>query len=292
MKKSSLLLVLAAFFWGTSGLLTQTALIYNTTMMLVAIRFSIAAVLALLFFKTRWNKLHLKNGFILSILLIGIYVTSTLGLKYTSASNAGFIIGSNVILVPLINRLFLKEKIQKKNIIKSIVCLIGLALVTLKGAQPINIGDLLCFFDAIIYSLYIIYGSRLSKEIDTKSLITIQYTFVAVLTSTYVLFFESPKLNTSADNLLSLFALGFFCTFLAFYFQLKAQKEVSSEKASQLLALMPIFTILLDVLFVGLVPSAYAFIGGMMIILATSDIKVPVNKITKSKRRYRVKQVQ
>jgi len=292
MKKSSLLLVLAAFFWGTSGLLTQTALIYNTTMMLVAIRFSIAAVLALLFFKTRWNKLHLKNGFILSILLIGIYVTSTLGLKYTSASNAGFIIGSNVILVPLINRLFLKEKIQKKNIIKSIVCLIGLALVTLKGAQPINIGDLLCFFDAIIYSLYIIYGSRLCKDIDTKSLITIQYTFVAVLTSTYVLFFESPIINTSADNLFSLFALGFFCTFLAFYFQLKAQKEVSSEKASQLLALMPIFTILLDVLVVGLTPSVYAFIGGMMIIIATSDIAVPIKKLAKPRSNYRVKQVQ
>lgn len=288
MKKENSLLIIAAFFWGTSGLLTQIALNYNTTMMLVSVRFLIAAFMGLVLFKVKWDKAHLKSGFILSILLIGIYVSSTYGLKYTSASNAGFIIGSNVVLVPIINKLFFKGKVKSKDYFKSFIVLLGLSLVTLKGAKPFNIGDVYCFIDAIIYSLYIIYGSRLSKDIDTKSLITIQYAFVALFTTIYVASFESLTINLEASNILSLFALGLFCTFLAFYFQLKAQKEITSEKASQLLALMPIFTIGLDVLFVGLVPSVYALIGGSMIILATSEFKVPA----KVKSIYTIKRVQ
>jgi drug/metabolite transporter (DMT)-like permease len=289
MKKSSLLLIASAFFWATSGLLTQIALKYNSTMMLVAMRFTIASVLALVIFKVKFNKAHLKNGFVLSLLLMGIYITSTIGLKYTSASNASFIIGSNVILVPIFNQFILKSSMSKKVFQNALLCLVGLSFITFKGSQPLNIGDLFCFMDAIIYSVYIIYSSRLSQDIDTKSLIAIQYTFVAIFSMIYVASFESFTSSFAWSNILALFSLGFFCTFLAFYFQLSAQKSISSEKASQLLALMPLFTVTIDVLFTDLILTPYAIIGMLLILWATNDHKFKVSNIRLRIRNRRMK---
>jgi drug/metabolite transporter (DMT)-like permease len=104
--------------------------------MLIGYRFLIAGLLGLLVFKMNPFKISkeiYKHSLVLSSLLMVIYVSSTYGLKYTSASNAGFIIGSSVILVPINNGLIYKEKLSRNENISSLICFIGLALVTLKG---------------------------------------------------------------------------------------------------------------------------------------------------------------
>lgn len=117
-KNAQNLLLFSAFAWGISGVLTQMALVTLSPMAIIFIRFFLAAFLGIVAFKLNpfeINKNLYKHAFNLSILLTVIYISSTYGLKYTTASNAGFIIGSAVVLVPIFNRLFFKASITLKN---------------------------------------------------------------------------------------------------------------------------------------------------------------------------------
>lgn len=274
LKNANIGLTISAFFWGISGLLTQYALMEVSTMFLILLRFSISALMAIVIFKTyKMDKKYIKHGLVLSSLLMIIYLSSNEGLKYTSASNAGFIIGANVILVPLINRFIFKTFIDKKVYLKSIICFLGLALITLKGANPLNKGDFYCFIDAIAYSLYIIYNSRLDTKLDPKKLITIQYGMVALFSLFYISAFETVSFSLSVTAAASILVLGALCTFLAFYLQLQSQRFLTAEKSSQILSLIPIFTVLFDLIFAGMILTIPALIGACLVV--SISIEVP-----------------
>lgn len=273
-------LLFSALFWGASGVLTQVVLLDISPMMLIFIRFLIAAILGVALFKINPFKISkelYKHGFNLSLLLMVIYISSTYGLAFTSASNAGFIIGSAVILVPIINRMFFKGSVSKSDIVSSIICLIGLGLVTLNGANKINKGDLFCFIDAIAYSLYIIYNSRLSKKINIKTLSTVQYVFVTIFTLGYCLILEVFPKIISGRAILSLIVLGVFCTFFAFLIQITSQRYTTAEKTGRILTFIPIFTVMFDLLFFNAILTVPAAIGGLLIILSTLSIDSNIN---------------
>ncbi|MCK8060729.1 MULTISPECIES: DMT family transporter [unclassified Fusibacter] len=269
---ASMGILLSAFFWGTSGILTQIGLVETTPMQLIAIRFIVAAMVAGVFLKPNLKSLSSKSmitGLVLSALLTVMYVTSTIGLKYTSASNAGFIIGAAVVFVPIINQLLFKAKGKPKEYVAAVICLIGLGLVTLAGSTPLNYGDLLCFGDTIAYALFIIYSSRISESEDLNLLGFIQYVLVALFSGTYSLLVEGPVLSIGLESMLVLLTLGVFCTFVAFQVQLRAQQHISAEKAGRLLTFIPIFTVLVDFLVFKTQLSPAAMLGGALIIMAT-----------------------
>lgn len=269
-KLSILALVACAFFWGGSGVLTQVALKEISTMVLIFVRFAIASLMCFICFRhIRWDKKHLIHGTILATLLVVIYVSSTLGLKYTTASNAGFIIGSAVVLVPIFDFICNKTRFKKIELLSIAMCFIGLFFVTFKGDVTLNKGDFYCFIDACAYGAYILYNGQKTKGLQTEALVTIQYTLVALVTGLYCLASHSLVLPESPETWLVLLVLGFFCTFLAFYMQVRAQKNVSAHYASRLLTLIPIFSVGFDMIFLDTWLSMPLVIGGSLIILST-----------------------
>jgi len=265
-------LLTCALFWGASGVLTQIALVETTPLGLTFLRFLLASILGIVCFRVnpfKQDKLLVKHSLVLAGLLIVIYISSTYGLKYTTASNAGFIIGSAVVLVPILNALVFKQSPNKKDMISSSICFIGLALVTLKGGQNINKGDLFCLIDAFAYSFYIIYNSRLKHDVNIKALTTLQYSFVGIFTLVYLLIFETIPVISSSKAIISVILLGVFCTFLAFFIQVMAQKNTSAENASRILTFIPVFTVAFDRIIFGVQLTPLAMLGGLCVILAT-----------------------
>lgn len=267
---SILALILCSFFWGTSGVLTQIALKDISPMNLIFFRFFIAAIVGLLFMKSiKLDFNHLKHGLALSVLLMVIYISSTLGLKYTTASNAGFIIGSAVVLVPIFDYIMYKTKFTKIEIISILICFIGLFFVTFNSTFNFNKGDFYCFIDACAYATYILYNGKKTKDLNTKTLVTIQYTLVSIFTLAYTISTQSFTMPSSFNIWFVLIILGIFCTFLAFYLQLLAQKNLSPHYSSRLLTLIPIFSVLFDMIYLHELISLSVFMGGALIISST-----------------------
>ncbi len=283
-------LLACALFWGMSGLLTQVAVKSLTPFHLTFFRFLLASIVSVLVFKVNPFKMEkdtVLHSFKLSLLLFIMYISSTYGLKYTTASNASFIIGSTVFLVPTLNYLIFKVNVSKKEALCVLASFVGLALITLKGSNALNKGDLLCLVDAFAYSFYIIYNSRLKESDDPLKIGSLQFIFVGLLSLIYILIFEDIYVTLTSSVVLAVIALGLLCTFAAFMIQNIAQRHTSATRASTLLTLMPVFTVIFDYMFTDVKLSIYAIIGGLLIISSTiyigasnknEDLEVVLNK--------------
>ncbi|MED3564008.1 DMT family transporter, partial [Bacillus xiapuensis] len=145
--RADLMLLLITFFWGSSILLTKIGLQYMQEYNLIALRFFIAFLISgIVFFKhlLKMNVQTLKYAFILACILFFVYVFATFGTKYTSISNAGFLMSLAVIFIPIISIIFLKQRPEKKVISAIALALVGIGLLTLNNQFSIGYGDVLC----------------------------------------------------------------------------------------------------------------------------------------------------
>ena len=115
--------------WGSTFAIIKGILDQIMPFTFLAYRFFWAAfILGLIFWKRlkNINKMILKKGSLIGIFLFLGYTFQTVGLKYTTATKAGFITGLSVILVPIISHFFIREKISKNSILGVILAFIGL----------------------------------------------------------------------------------------------------------------------------------------------------------------------
>ena len=121
-----------------------------------------------------------------------LYVPQTMGLKYTTASNSGFITGLFVMFVPLFFRTIFKRRPTVMEVIASIVSLGGLWILT-GGLRDINIGDILTLSAAMTYALHLLYSDKYMKAgIDPFLISCQQFLIVGVLCILTALVFDLP----------------------------------------------------------------------------------------------------
>ena len=115
--KADFTMMMVTMFWGSSYLFMKMGLQSIQGFNLVALRFSIAFILAGIVFHKRLIHIDFKTikyGFLLgSILFLAISVV-TIGVKSTSVSSAGFLFSLTVVFVPLLLATFFRKK-PKKN---------------------------------------------------------------------------------------------------------------------------------------------------------------------------------
>ena len=105
-----------------------------------------------------------KKGWVLGIFLFGSYLFQTIGLYYTSPSNAAFITSLSVILVPLI-LVFKGNHLNKMNFISFTVATKGLALITIDFSTfQLNFGDVVVLGTAIALAFQIVYTGEFAKD--------------------------------------------------------------------------------------------------------------------------------
>lgn len=183
-KLAIVLLLIGTMFWGMTFVFIKEAVDSLSVYSFLFYRFALASLsLALVFYKRlpKINKQVIYKGVLLSIPLCMGYVTQTIGVKYTSASNAGFITGLSVVIVPIIVSLVEKRLPQKSTVFAVIMATVGLALITLSSTLKLNTGDLWVLSCAFAFALYIYMVSRESGKHDSILLTLVQLVVVAIL---------------------------------------------------------------------------------------------------------------
>ncbi|MEG1501140.1 MAG: DMT family transporter, partial [Clostridiales bacterium] len=132
--------------WGMTFVILKEALTIITPLYFNFFRFTLAAlILACCCGKERLKKLnpkHILPTIILGTALWGVTAFQNIGLQYTTAANAAFISGTNIILVPLLAWFYYK-KINKWQILLCLLTAISLAVFTLDQNLQIHLGDFL-----------------------------------------------------------------------------------------------------------------------------------------------------
>ena len=126
----------------------------------------------------------LTTGSLLGIFLCIGYSFQTLGLKYTTSSNAGFITGVSVVLVPLIYALINKKKPGLITSLTVIMAALGLFFISFpSGSFRLNYGDMLVLICAFGFAMHIITVDLYSHKHNAVAITAVQILFVGLVCS-------------------------------------------------------------------------------------------------------------
>jgi len=257
--------------WGSTFAIIKGILDQIMPFTFLAYRFFWAAfILGLIFWKRLKNidKIILGKGFLIGIFLFLGFTFQTVGLKYTTATKAGFITGLSVILVPIISHFFIREKISKNSIIGVILAVIGLWFLNYNSSFIFNFGDFLVLLCAVSFAMHIISVGLYARKVDYVLLVMVQLTTVFVLSFLMALFFERPGIHLYYPSGVwwSIILTGIFATALAFYMQNKFQRYSTATKTAIIFSGEPIFSAMFAYLLLGEKVGLIAWIGGLLII--------------------------
>ncbi|WKY46483.1 DMT family transporter [Eubacteriaceae bacterium ES3] len=251
---ADLTLFVVAFIWGSGFVSSKAALSYMSPMMLMAIRFLIAAAASGLIFHKHLKKIDretLKAGCIVGFFLFSAFATQMIGLQFMLAGKQSFLTATYVIMVPFIFWAFKKQRPDRYNFVAAFVMLAGIALLTSNqsgSSSGLGPGDILTLICAFLYACQIVSIDHYSKKHDPIVLTVIQLTFSAVLSVIFVIFSGQVTMNIETNGLLNALYLGLICTFLTFLGQTIAQKYTSSTHAAIIMSLESVFGTLLSIL--------------------------------------------
>ncbi len=262
-------LLSVTFFWGTTFIFSKQILESVPLLSFLAVRLSLAAIFMVIIALPKRKKLTKKtviHGVILSFLLFFSYVTQMNGLKYTTASNAGFITGLSVVFVPLFSILFFKAHPKLNALIGVALATVGLLL--LSGGNPFgwNKGDYLVLTCAVIFTFHVILTGKFSRENDIYLLTAVQLSATGILSMIALPFSNTPLYIPSTNNILLLIYLALFGTVYTFLMQTAMQQYTTNTRTALVFSMEPVFATLFAYIFADEILSPIAWLGGLLIL--------------------------
>ncbi len=234
-----------AAIWGSTFIVTKGALDSVDPVVMVGIRFLVSAAILLPWVLKRRDKtLHMREGFYLSLFLAALYITQTVGLVYTTASNSGFITGLFIIFIPVFMYLFRRQKPTRLQGLSAALAVAGMWLLT-GGASGFNIGDALTLVAAAAYSAHLIFTDKYVKaEADPVLLVFHQFWMVSALSFAIALLSGSSLAVAGVNAWGVILFLAVFPTLTAFFIQMLAQRHSEPFKVGIIFTLEPVFAAL------------------------------------------------
>jgi len=267
--RAELYLFGTTFIWGGTFVVVKIGLTDLSPVLLVAIRFSLAAVLLLLF---DWRSILqierplIWKGSLLGFLLFLGFVLQTVGLKDTTASKSAFITGLMVIFTPFFQLSIEKRTVKTGNLIGVVIVTVGLWLLTSPNGNGLTRGDLLTLLCAAVFGLYIVLLGLFSKGEDP-----LQLTFLQMMPSAFfgwatVWFLERPIWNPTAAAIGAILYCALLGNILCGYVQTRYQRDTTPTRAAIIFTIEPLWATLLAFTLIGEVIGYWGFAGGALII--------------------------
>lgn len=175
--QADLLLLLAAFLWGTTFIFQRQAMDNLSPFAYTGLRFLLGSLvlLPLVYFRIRKTRrqsglrIVAKKWFIGGLgaglfLFVGM-AFQQYGLVWTTAGKAGFITSLYVVIVPLF-LLLAGRGIQFGEIVGAILAAIGLYLLSFTDSFSLSRGDFLVLVGAAVWAGHVLYIGWLSPKMD------------------------------------------------------------------------------------------------------------------------------
>ena len=269
--QAEIYLLIIVIIWGSTFALIKGVIELIPPYTYLTYRFLLAVLILVVIFWKRLKKFNimiLKKGSLIGIFLFLAYTLQTVGIKYTTATKAGFITGLSVVLVPIISVFFIKEKVSRNSIIGAFFALIGLWFLNYTNSFSFNFGDFLVLLCAFSFAMHIISVGLYTKKLDYVLLVIVQLATVSILSLFLAVIFERPALNLSYSFNVwwGIIFMGVFATAFAFYMQNRFQRYSTATKTAIIFSGEPIFSAIFAYFLLGEKVGLIAWIGGLLII--------------------------
>ena len=271
--KADLALVSIAFIWGATFILVKEALASVSTMLFLTMRFGVATIALWFAFRGRGARYprnlrrELAVGALIGACLFIGYCLQTAGLRYTTASKAGFITGFYIVLVPVFNALIYLRVPHPSEIIGVILATAGMALMTLNSfALELAFGDLLVVGCSVAYAFHIILLGHYSGRISFEALSINQIAAGAVIGGMTFWWIEPVRLTWTPAVVIALAVTSLLATAVAFAVQSWAQQFTTATRTALIFSMEPVFALLASFVLAGEVLTPRAALGAALIL--------------------------
>ena len=267
---SRLALLAAALIWGGSFVVLKNALDGMPVFYIFSIRFLLgAAILAAVFFRRmkNINKKAILGSIPIGMCLFLAYATQTYGLIGTTPGINAFLTDVYCVLTPFLYWIFAKRRPDRFNIISSVICVVGIGLVSLDGSPTLNRGEILTLVCSVFFGLHLVFIDIFGRDCDPVVMTVLQFLVAGALSTPCAIILEQPPVIT-ASALLQLGYLVVLATCGALLLQNVGQKYTPASQSAVLLSLESVTGVLFSVLFYGERPQAPTFIGFALIFIA------------------------
>jgi drug/metabolite transporter (DMT)-like permease len=286
---SDISLFFVAIVWGGGFVVIKDTLTTVTPMLLIMLRFIIAATIMYVLFYKKIGKItinDLKKGSVVGFILYLAFATQTYGLQFTTASKQGFLTAVYVAIVPFLYWILYKKMPKLKVFLGSALTIIGIGLISLHGSLNINIGDVLTLLCALFFAMHIISVEYFAKDMNVYKLAFIQIAVAAFFSTVSAVATEPIILNLTSRAWFSILFLAIFSTFACFTVQNIAQKYTSSSHASIIMSLESVFAAIFGVILLHEIMTPLMILGCVFIFAAILIIELDFN-IFKSKNKIK-----
>lgn len=257
--------------WGMSYLFMALGASEIPAIELVALRCGLAFLALVLIFNR-----HLKKTFSWKLmgysafagtLLFAVFYFLIVGVIDTSASTAGFLASTTVVIVPIIRATWTRKLPDLKTIIAIFIVLLGLFLLTGADLSQLNFGAVMCLASAALYAIYIILSKCFVEKVDAMSLGIWQLGFSSLYALVGTLLLETPVLHHTGKVWMAILGLALVCSAYGWVMQTVVQSYISAEFTSIMFSLEPIFTAIFAFLFFGERLAGLSYLGTLLIFL-------------------------
>ncbi|UZJ59497.1 DMT family transporter [Pseudomonas sp. KU26590] len=268
--RADLLMLLTALIWGT-GFVAQTAgMDHIGPYLFSGLRFALGSLclvpLILRNAKTArtpeplLNRGMLRAGVIMGLALaLGINLQQV-GLLFTSVTNAGFITGLYVIVVPLLG-LLLGHKTGLGTWLGCLLAVVGMCLLSIGDNFHVASGDWLQLIGAFVWGGHVVLVSLFASRHDPIRLAFLQFATCSVVSLLLAVLLEPIALNAIIDAGPALLYGGIVAVGVGYTLQVVAQKHAIASHAAIILSLEAVFAAIAGAWVLGEALQLRGYIG-------------------------------
>jgi len=268
-KKGLIYISFAALLWSTGGLFIKV--ITLDAYQISFYRSGIAAITIIIISLVK--KVDLKFEFdtisiLCSLSYAFILILFVIATKMTTAANAIFLQFTAPIYLLILEPIFLKTKFERKNVIALVFCFAGMILFFFGKLDLSNIqGNLFAIGSGICFALFSLFLKWKKQIHKTES--TIIYIITGnILVCLFCLPIISDRLLVDSTQLIYLLFMGIFQIGISYIIFNEGIKYISATESMIIAMLEAILNPIWVFIGVGEVPTVYAIIGSLIILLA------------------------
>ena len=263
-------LVLITIIWGTTFPLLRTSLRILDPYDIVALRFTIAAVLIAAIYWKRFrylNRTALWDGALTGFFMGTGYLVQAIGLTTISSPRSAFITGTAVIFVPFIDRFVSRLGATRGEIVAVALTFVGLLLFYADANLRLQAGDLWTLLGAVMFASQVVTTNVAARRSDPFVVSALQSVAAALVAWIFIVPRGGLSLPWSAIPWDRVLYLGVVATAFILVLQTWALGKTKPVRAGVIYSLEPVFAAIFALGFFGEGMSTREVLGSAAILL-------------------------
>ncbi len=299
--KGSLMLLLAAFIWGSTFVAqdkAQTepftfifsrmiigALVLVPVIIIIDVFSKKKGILPADFRIMSFNKSELLGGLCCGVVLFIAASLQQYGIHFypseeAAAGKSGFITALYIILVPIFG-LFLRKKAGINIWVSVIIAIAGMYLLCFEVGFKMHTADLILLLCAIGFTIHILIIDHFSPHVNGVKMSALQFLVCGILGFIFMWIFEAPTLRGIVADAVPILYAGLLSSGIAYTLQIVAQKNTKPAVASVIMSLESVFAVVSGAVF-GETMSQREMIGCVLMFAAVILAQIEIPKFKKT----------